>query len=156
MHESTHGTSVAPENQGPGGKGMAMSGDAGTGSEDRYEKSTAFVWTERAFELLQTGKLQAKIQEFRPGVRWSHVWGECPRCGHHIDDWQPLSAVTGLVGVRRPDSAARNNVDVEPVDVDCGCGTTHPGAPDDTTGCGVSFRIELEPIPDIDAAAGDS
>jgi hypothetical protein len=40
------------------------------------------------------------IHERRPGVRWSHVSGECPRCGHSIDDWQPLSAVTGLVGGR--------------------------------------------------------
>lgn len=133
-----------------------MSGDAGTASEERYEKSTAFVWTERAFDLLETGKLKAEIQERRPGVRWSHVWGQCPRCGHRIDDWQPLSAVTGLVGGRRPDSAARDTADVEPVDIGCGCGTTHPGAPADTTGCGVSFRIELEPVPDGDAAGRDS
>lgn len=133
-----------------------MSGDAGTASEERYEKTTAFVWTERAFELLEVGNLQAEIQERRPGMRWSHVWGECPRCRHRIDDWQPLSAVTGLVGGRRPDSAARDTVDVEPVDIGCGCGTTHPGAPGDITGCGVSFRIELEPIPDSDAAGRDS
>jgi hypothetical protein len=38
-----------------------MSGDPGTGSEERYEKTTAFVWTERAFEFLETGKLQAEI-----------------------------------------------------------------------------------------------
>ncbi|MDQ3152790.1 MAG: plasmid pRiA4b ORF-3 family protein [Actinomycetota bacterium] len=47
-------------------------------------------------------------------------------------------------------------MDVEPVDIGCGCGTTHPGAPADTTGCGVSFRVELEPVPDSDAAGRDS
>jgi len=132
-----------------------MSGDAGIASEERYEKTTAFVWTERAFELLETGKLRAEIQEPRAGARWSHVWGQCPRCGHYIDDRQPLSAVTGLVGSRRPETFTHNIVvDVEPVDVGCGCGTTHSGAPADTTGCGVSFRIELEPIPQSDARGG--
>lgn len=127
-----------------------MSEDAGTGSEERYEKTTAFGWTKRAFELLESKKLWAEIQERQPGVRWSHVWGDCPRCGHRIDDWQPLSAVTGLVGGRRSHSDVRDPVDVEPVDVGCGCGSTHPGAPEDTTGCGVSFRVELEPVPDSD------
>jgi hypothetical protein len=129
---------------------MAMIEDAETASDKRYEKITAFEWTERAFELLGTGKLGAEIQQRRPGVRWSHVWGQCPRCGHRIDDWQPLSAVTGLVGGRRPDFAADDTADVETVDIGCGCGTTHPGAPADTTGCGVSFRIELEPVPHSD------
>lgn len=130
-----------------------MNGDVVEASQDpdektAYEKTAAFVWTERAFELLEAGALQAEIQERRLGGRWSHVWGKCPRCGHAIDDWQPLSAVTGLVAGRRRDSAARDVIDVELVDIGCGCGTTHPGAPAGTTGCGVSFRVELEPVPD--------
>jgi hypothetical protein len=133
-----------------------MSGDVETASEEHYEKTTAFLWTERAFELLEIGKLRAEIQERRPGVRWSHVWGQCPRCAHQIDDWQPLSAVTGLLGGRRKGSAARDTADVELVDIGCGCGTTHPGAPSDMTGCGVSFRIELEPVPGSDATGRDS
>jgi hypothetical protein len=140
----------------PVGREMAMSEDAGTASEERYERTTAFVWTERAFELLEAGALRVEIQERRPGVRTSHVWGECPRCGHRIDDWQQLSAVTGLVGGRQPNSSRPDTGDVEPIDIGCGCGCTHPGAPADTTGCGVSFRVELEPVPDSDAAARDS
>jgi len=132
-----------------------MSEDAETAAEEHYEKTTAFVWTERAFAQLETGTLRAEIQQWRPGVRWAHVWGDCPRCGHHIDDWQPLSAVTGLVGGRRSDSAEHDTVDVEPVDISCRCGTTHPNAPAATTGCGVSFRIELEPAPDQDAPEQD-
>jgi hypothetical protein len=124
-----------------------MSEDASGDSGQRYEKTTAFVWTERAFEFLQIGRLRAEIQQSHPGVEASHVWGQCPRCGHHVDDWQPLSAVTGLIGSRRPNSAVRDTTDIETVDVGCGCGTVHPGAPADTTGCGVSFRIEFEPGP---------
>src|SRR5205807_1522904 len=125
----------------------AMNGDTATPPEERYEKTAAFVWTVRAFELLETGNLRAEIQEHRPGVRSSHVWGQCPRCEHRIDDWQPLSAVTGLIGRRRSGLADRD-ADVELVDVSCGCGTTHPGAPPGTTGCGVSFRVEFERLPD--------
>jgi hypothetical protein len=128
-----------------------MSEDTETASQDQYEKTTAFRWTEQAFTLLGTGKLHAEIHQPRPGVRVSHVWGQCPRCGHHLDDWQTLSAVTGLIGARRPDSTAHDTA-VEPIDVGCGCGMTHPGTPPETTGCGVSFRIELEPIPSRDNA----
>jgi hypothetical protein len=133
-----------------------MTEDAATASQDQYERTTAFRWTEHAFALLEIGKLHAEIQQPRPGVRVSHVWGPCPRCGHPLDDWQTLSAVTGLVRSRRPDSAAHDTSDVEPIDVGCGCGMTHPGAPPDTTGCGVSFRIELEPIPSTDIPRRDS
>jgi hypothetical protein len=114
------------------------------------------VWTERAFKFLEIGRLHAEIQQRRPGVRVSHVWGTCPRCEHRIDDWQPLAAVTGLVGGRRLDSVGLDTADVEPIDISCGCGATHLGAPPDTTGCGVSFRIELEPIPPSDAMKWDS
>lgn len=133
-----------------------MSKDAAADSEEHYEKTTAFVWTERAFEFLQTGTLHAEIRQPRPGVHVAHVWGQCPRCGHHIDDWQPLSAVTGLAGSRGSASAARKPTNVEPIDIGCGCGITHSGAPVETTGCGVSFRIELEPVPDSGTAARGS
>lgn len=134
---------------------MVVSGHSETASDEHFERTTAFEWTERAFELLGTGTLRAEIQEHRPGVRWAHVWGRCPRCGHHLDDWQPLSAVTGVLGDRRSGSDAGEILDVEPVDVGCGCGTAHPGAPDGVTGCGVSFRIELEPVPGGEPADQD-
>ncbi len=123
------------------------------GTARRYEKTTAFEWTERAFELLQTGQLRAEIHKPRAGVEASHVWGRCPRCEHQVDDWQPLSTVTGMIGSRSAESAAPDAANVESVDVSCGCGTVHPTAPDGITGCGVSFRIEFEPDPD--RAAGE-
>jgi hypothetical protein len=127
---------------------ITMSDDSSADSAQRYEKTAAFAWTERAFELLESGRLRAEIRQPRPGVLASHVWGRCPRCGHDIDDWQPLSAVTGLTGSRQPGSTTRDTTDVEPVDINCGCGTVHSGAPADITGCGVSFRVELEPVPE--------
>lgn len=133
-----------------------MSEGTSAGSAQRYEKTMDFMWTERAFEFLQTGRLRAEIRQARPGVTSSHVWGQCPRCGHLLDDWQPLSAVTGLTGSRRPDSAARGTADVEAVDISCGCGTVHPGGPTGTTGCGVSFRIEFEPVSGLAASEPES
>lgn len=123
-----------------------MTKDAGADGTPRYEKTTAFGWTERAFELLEAGQLRAEIERPHPGVRASHVWGQCPRCGHHIDDRQPLSAVTGLTGSRRPESSAADTANVEVIDVDCGCGSVHADAPADITGCGVSFRVEFETV----------
>jgi len=128
-----------------------MDSHAQVGSDELYQKTTGFEWTERAFELLGSGELWAEIQHHQGG-QWAHVWGRCPRCGHRIDDWQPLSAVTGLLGGRRTRSGTHETESVEPVDVGCGCGTNHPGAPDGVTGCGVSFRIELEPVPTHDPA----
>lgn len=58
-----------------------MTGDAGTASEGRYEKTTAFRWIERAFELIETGELRAEIRHPRPDVRVAHVWGHCPAAG---------------------------------------------------------------------------
>lgn len=141
-------------------EGAAMAENVEGASQEHYlpyERTTAFIWTERAFDLMQQGKLHAEVKEGRPGVLTSHTWGECPRCGDHLDDWQPLSAVTGLLGNRGRESV-RRTADIEPIEVDvsCGCGTVHPGAQADTPGCGVSFRIELVPVFDSNVAGRDS
>ncbi len=132
-----------------------MDGEGKSGAAERYERTTAFVWTQRAFDLLEAGTLRAEIRQPRPGVRTSHVWGPCPRCGHDIDDWQPLSAVTGVV--RRTGSEIGSApAAAEVIDIGCGCGTTHADAPGGVTGCGVSFRVELEPVPPSDMPSRDS
>jgi hypothetical protein len=136
-------------------EGMMMSRDTEeTGLNGRYERTTAFIWTECAFDLLEIGTLRAEVEEPCPGLRWSHVWGPCPRCRHPLDDWQPLSAVTGLVS--RSGSAEHDIAEIESIDITCGCGTGHLGAPNGMTGCGVSFRVELEPVPDSNASGRDS
>jgi hypothetical protein len=76
--------------------------------------------------------------------------GPCPQCGHDLDDHQTHSAVTsfyadGWRGRTRETggTAVGDELLYFEVDVSCGCGNTHSGAPGGRTGCGVSFRVEL-------------
>jgi hypothetical protein len=124
---------------------------AATPPDEPYQQSTAYLWTEKAFDMLKRDDLQGEVVS-RNGIVRSRVQGPCPRCWHALDDRQTHTAVTGLMGgqSRGPDGAGPGQrADSEtglmffPVDVSCGCGDTHPGAPAGTTGCGVSFRVEL-------------
>lgn len=115
-----------------------------------YQNSADYLWTERAFEMLERYDLHGEVVS-RDKIVGSRVWGPCPRCGHILDDRQTHTAVTNLMGrERRPRGATGSgqvggNTDVAffAVDVSCGCGSSHSGAPADKTGCGVSFRVEL-------------
>lgn len=122
-----------------------MTTDVRPPGEANYEESAAYRWTERAYELLVTGDLHGRAFT-SDGVLSSHVWGECPRCGHPLDDRQVHTAVVSGVG-RWPGRVTRRGTPPPPLDVDvaCGCKHAHPLAPPDTTGCGVSFRVELSP-----------
>jgi hypothetical protein len=117
-------------------------------SARRYEESIASKWTEIAFEKLKGGELHGEVIASRGIVR-SRVWGECPACGHHLDDRQTHTAVTSAFGGewRGPAHGDDDSGEAGPayceVDVSCGCGHAHPGAPADRTGCGASFRVEL-------------
>ncbi len=118
-----------------------------------YLESVDYAWTETAFSMLEGGALHGEVVS-RDGVIRSRVWGKCPRCaecGHEIDDRQTLTAVTNLMG-REWRLAIRDHGQASggktgpvfiPVDVSCGCGKAHPGGPAGSTGCGVSFRVEL-------------
>ena len=86
------------------------------------------------------------------GVVSAHVWGTCPRCGHELNIQKTLS--TPIAGLREGRglwaALTRRDVPVAPgipdaVEVGCGCGHTHPGAPEQVTGCGVSFRLPTTP-----------
>lgn len=116
-----------------------------TDPEYGYEPSADFGWTVKAFELLNSGGLFASAF-VADGSIASHVWGACPRCKHPLDDRQEHTALVSGVG-RTGDTghlpAGPPPAAVLKVDVACGCGRTHPGAPENTTGCGVAFRIEL-------------
>jgi hypothetical protein len=117
-----------------------------------YEESFDYQWTEKAFGMLESGALHGEVVS-RDGVVRSRVWGSCPRCqecGHELDDRQTLTAVTNLMGrdwltTRGPgsDSGGEASPVFVPVDVSCGCGKNHGGGPAGSTGCGVSFRVEL-------------
>lgn len=124
--------------------------------ERAYEMTSDYVWTEKAYQSLQEGRDMHGEVISRDGVLVSRVWGQCPRCQHFLDDRQTLTALPGLIGVRGGDRVERGAGRVETeqdespsawrytrVDVSCGCGDAHQGAPGGKTGCGVSFRVEL-------------
>ena len=114
-----------------------------------YQNTADETSGRNAFELYQRGELQ--VQAFdTDGVVSAQVWGPCPRCGHELNIRMTLS--TPIAGLRSGRSvwAALTRRDVPgtsgkpgAVEVGCGCGYTHPGAPERVTGCGVSFRVEL-------------
>jgi hypothetical protein len=114
-----------------------------------YQESTDFAWTEQAFGMLERGELRGEVVSDR-GIIRARVWGPCPRCGHGLDDRQVLTAVANLPSDSwryapwRTRSGTESAVPTfREVDVSCRCGSSHPGAPEETTGCGVSFRVEL-------------
>lgn len=133
-------------------------------SDVPYEESFDYSWTEKAFGMLETGALHGEVIS-RDGVVRSRVWGPCPRCQesrHELDDRQTLTAVTNLMG-RDWRLGTRGHSQNEggeagpvfvPVDVSCGCGKAHRGGPGGSTGCGVSFRVEL-PVHRADTGGGE-
>ncbi len=112
-----------------------------------YLEVADFHWSERAYELLVSGELKGRAFA-QGGAVSSHVWGPCPRCGHALDERRVHTAViTGIDRIHDPTTSPggpspRPSPTLK-VDVGCGCGHTHPNAPGNTTGCGVSFRVEL-------------
>jgi hypothetical protein len=117
-----------------------MTNGSGAAS-DAYDERSDYSWTEIAFEQLEAGVLNGEIKA-KNNVAWSRVWGPCPRCRHVLNDEQTLTAITGL---SRPSSrGGREDLpDYMAVDITCGCGERHAGAPESVYGCGVSFRVDL-------------
>lgn len=123
-----------------------MTGRAAPRTEP-YRESVDYEWTEKAFALLGSGDLHGEAVS-RDGVVSSRVWGKCPRCGHGLDDRRAHTAVTNLMGGEQRGSGtlgpdADGKAVFVAVDVSCGCGDSHLGAPASVTGCGASFRVEL-------------
>lgn len=138
--------------------------DGAAPPQEPYHESVDYSWTEKAFSMLERDDLHGEMT-CRDGVIGSRVWGPCPRCGHTLDDRQTHTALTNLMGGewRGPASGSTGADDSGgpdtgpaffPIDVSCGCGDSHPGAPARSTGCGVSFRVEL-PLPS-DPGSGQS
>jgi hypothetical protein len=119
--------------------------------DEPYRELVDYTWTEKAFDMLERDDLHGEAVS-RDGIVGSRVWGPCPRCGHELDDRQTHTAVTNLMfrewrTARGGSTGQPVGVDIGQVffavDVSCGCGDSHPDAPSGTTGCGVSFRVEL-------------
>jgi hypothetical protein len=105
----------------------------------------ALAWTQRSYELLQEGRLQASICTQR-GIQIERVDGACPYCGDAIGYAAPRTVVT-------EGSEAKLTADLDyggdgpaytSITVTCGCAVTHPGNPAKGLGCGTTFRIEIE------------
>lgn len=129
-----------------------MDNTAGPAATDvAYENTADEAWARQAFDLLLHGQLQ--VQAFdTDGVVSAQVWGMCPRCAHELNVQMTLSTpVVGLRGARGLWAAlAQRDVRTGPgvpdfVEVGCGCGRGHPGAPEQVSGCGVSFRLPTTP-----------
>jgi hypothetical protein len=120
-------------------------------AEVAYENTADQAWAQKAFDLYERRELQ--VEAFNTeGVVSAQVWGPCPRCGHELNVQQtlrtPIVSVRGgrglwsaLTGRDAPAAAAIPDT----VEVGCGCGHPHPGAPEQTAGCGVSFRLPTSP-----------
>jgi hypothetical protein len=112
----------------------------------------ALKWTERAFELLQQGKLRAEVIVSH-GVKVVRVDGTCPYCDDHLHYTDSLTAVTegseallgggggGGIGTEGIESPREPQYDE--FTVTCGCSEPHEGDPEKETGCGTSFRISV-------------
>jgi hypothetical protein len=120
-------------------------------AEKAYENTAEETWARQALELYRRGELQ--VQAFdTEGVVSAQVWGTCPRCGHELNVQQTLTVpIIGSGGGRglwsaltRRETPATPGIP-EAVEVGCGCGHPHPGAPEQVTGCGVSFRLPTTP-----------
>lgn len=129
---------------------MEDTGDT-SAAEVAYENTADEAWGRLALDLYQRRQLQ--VQAFdTEGVVSAQIWGICPRCGHELDVQQTLSIpIVGLRGSRGLWAALIRREAPTPagipdsVEADCGCGQTHPGAPAQVTGCGVSFRLPTIP-----------
>ncbi|MDO0910682.1 hypothetical protein QQM39_07415 [Streptomyces sp. DT2A-34] len=111
---------------------------------ERWEPTSEFGWTSKAYDLLEQDLLRAEVA-LVDGVVTTRVWGCCPRCAGRIDDRQVPTVVGDFTSPRGMADADAAEVlpPVVVVDVTCGCGAAHVDSPEGTTGCGVSFRVEL-------------
>ena len=125
---------------------MHDTGDT-SAAEVAYENTADEAWAQRALDLYRRRELQVETFNTK-GVISAQVWGTCPRCSHQLDVQQTLSVpIIGSGGGRGlwstltgRDVPASAGVP-EAVEVGCGCAHSHPGAPEQATGCGVSFRL---------------
>ncbi len=120
-------------------------------AEVAYENTADETWARQALDLYKRGELQVRAFDTE-GVVSAQAWGTCPRCGHELNVQLTLSIPIASVRGGRGLWSALTGRDVpapvgvpDSMEVGCGCGHAHPGAPGQATGCGVSFRLPTAP-----------
>jgi hypothetical protein len=111
-----------------------------------YERNrpNAFEWTDKAFDLLDEGRLHGRVDRLAE-LEVATVVGVCPRCEHTFRFESSRHAVgTGGRTLESDDSTIDPNEFV-PVEVRCQCKSDHDGRHDSEKGCGILFRIEVRP-----------
>lgn len=105
-------------------------------------------WTERALELLTSGKLLVNIIVVE-GIKAARLDGECPYCGDLLQLTQPLTAITEG-SEDAPGKGVATEAGYEPslpryedITFICGCGVIHAGGPKKAPGCGTKFRVSV-------------
>jgi hypothetical protein len=120
------------------------------------EQPRAYRWTESAFALLTSRRLDVRIATIH-GIGAVTASGECPRCRHDVEFTQELDAPASAGAGGRVKSpriletlghaareGAEDQVGFSSVDVECRCRGTHPGRPNSLDrGCGIMFRASL-------------
>lgn len=112
-----------------------------------YERDqpAAYKWTEKAFDYLTQGKLQAEIVN-RSGVHVAEAKGDCPRCDHDVNYAFELDAPLpgSFGGLGQGVATTPAPVQYAAVNVVCRCNGEHPGRPDGIDrGCGILFAVEV-------------
>jgi hypothetical protein len=110
-----------------------------------YESTNPFDyrWTQRAFDLLIAGEIQASVT-VHDDIETVLVTGPCPRCGDHFSFDQVRTAVTVGVGSLGEPEAPGGRDPYREVTVPCGCQGTHEGRPDEKKeGCGVAYKLRI-------------
>ncbi|MEJ2885209.1 hypothetical protein [Actinomycetospora aeridis] len=112
-----------------------------------YERThpRAFAWTDKAFDLLQSGELRGEVHR-RAGLETAVVAGSCPRCTHQFRfETSRDAVVTGGGGTLATRDVVTDDGEFVPIDVSCRCEGTHDGRLETEHGCGILFRIEVRP-----------
>ena len=130
-------------------------------TEIAYENIADETWARQAIDLYQRRELQVQAFDTEDVVS-AQIWGTCPRCGHELNIQTTLSVpIAGLRDGRGLwETLTRRDIPEIPgipdtVEAGCGCEHAHPGAPEQVTGCGVSFRPAYPPPRPIPAAHPD-
>ncbi|GAA3951878.1 hypothetical protein [Actinoplanes auranticolor] len=132
-----------------------------TESDIPYENTAGSAWAAKALDYVRRKRLRVAVLD-SDGVVSAQVWGTCPRCSHDLDC--QLTLTIPVLDVRDGRGLWPNlgfpapkvgTSEIPPsVEVACGCGRTHPDAPEKVLGCGVSFRLPT--ATDAETGGGDA